>query len=52
MERASQLESVQTVLGRVFPQELGVTLMHEHILSDLSRIAEPSSEARERELFY
>ncbi len=52
MERPAQLGSVQTVLGLVPPEELGTTLMHEHILSDLSQIAAPPSEASERELFY
>ena len=52
MERPGQLGSVQTVLGLVPPEELGITLMHEHILSDLSQIAAPPSEASERELFY
>ncbi len=52
MERPSQLGSIQTVLGPVSREELGVTLMHEHILSDLSQIAAPPTEASERELFY
>ena len=52
MERPSQLGSVQTVLGQVSPEELETTLMHEHILADLSQIAEPRSEASEPELFY
>ena len=53
MKRPSQLGMVQTVLGRVTPEKLGATLMHEHILSDLSRIAEPpAGEDSEHELFY
>ena len=52
MERPSQPGSIQTVLGPIAPEELGVTLMHEHILSDLSKLAEPSGEASERELFF
>jgi predicted metal-dependent phosphotriesterase family hydrolase len=31
-------QSVQTVLGRVAPQELGVTLMHEHAFLDWSEL--------------
>ncbi len=43
---------VQTVLGAVHPDELGVTLTHEHLLIDLAFHREPPSEAFLREIFY
>ncbi len=43
---------VQTVLGAVHPDELGVTLTHEHLLIDLAFHREPPSEAFLREIYY
>jgi len=43
---------VQTVLGAIHPDELGVTLTHEHLLIDLAFHREPPSEAFPREIFY
>ena len=37
MTTGSLAGKVQTVLGPVSPDELGVTMMHEHVLSDLSK---------------
>ncbi len=39
-----QMGSVQTVLGPITESELGITLMHEHVWSDLShRVREPKN---------
>ena len=43
---------VQTVLGPVAPDALGVTHTHEHILSDLSKIAVEPDDPFEREMFH
>ena len=43
---------VQTVLGAVHPDDLGVTLTHEHLLIDLAFHREPPSEAFLREIYY
>ena len=43
---------VQTVLGSVPPESLGVTHTHEHILSDLSNIAAEPDDPFEREMFH
>ena len=43
---------IQTVLGPVEPEALGVTHTHEHILSDLSNIAAEPDDPFERELFH
>ena len=42
---------VQTVLGTVHPDQLGVTLTHEHLLIDLAFHREPPSEAFLREIY-
>ena len=42
---------VQTVLGTVSPDELGVTITHEHLLVDLAFHREPPSEAFLREIY-
>ena len=42
---------VQTVLGPVPPEQLGPTMTHEHILSDLSPLERPPEEPGARELF-
>ena len=41
---------VQTVLGRVSPEELGVTLMHEHLLVDLRRVFVEPEDPSDRRL--
>ena len=43
---------VQTVLGAIQPDDLGVTLTHEHLLIDLAFHREPPSEASLREIYY
>ncbi len=40
----------QTVLGPVLPEDLGLTMMHEHLLTDLSRILDLPEDAEERAL--
>ena len=42
---------VQTVLGTVSPDELGVTITHEHLLIDLAFHRGPPSEAFLREIY-
>lgn len=39
-----------TVLGPVKPEELGLTMMHEHLLTDLSRILDRPEDPEERRL--
>src|SRR3954447_9420761 len=39
---------VQTVLGPIAPEELGVTLPHEHVFIDLTCLVEPPFEASQR----
>lgn len=36
MHRADLVGKVQTVLGTIAPEELGITLAHEHCLVDLT----------------
>ncbi len=43
---------VQTVLGPAPPDQLGVTLTHEHLLVDLSGTVSPPDEASARDLFH
>ena len=43
---------VQTVLGPVDSSELGVTLTHEHLLSDISVISPPPENAGAKSLYY
>lgn len=52
MSDQQQTGHIQTVLGLIQPNKLGATLTHEHILSDLSRIAAPPDDPFEREIFY
>lgn len=40
----------QTVLGPVRPEDLGLTMMHEHLLTDLSRILDVPSDPEDRAL--
>lgn len=43
---------IQTVLGPINPEELGVTLTHEHLLTDLEGVYGPPPEAHAREIYY
>ena len=43
---------VQTVLGPIKPEDLGVTHTHEHLLTDLSHWGEPPEEASAQEFYY
>ena len=49
-----QVGKVQTVLGTINPEELGVTLMHEHLLSDTESNRRPpvQASATTLDLFY
>jgi phosphotriesterase-related protein len=40
--------NVQTVLGAIAPEELGITLPHEHIFADITCVVEPPYEASQR----
>jgi phosphotriesterase-related protein len=52
MAEASSIGKVQTVLGPVAAESLGVTMTHEHLLVDLSQILKPPVEASKRGAFY
>ena len=52
MAENEQTGPVQTVLGVIVPGDLGATLTHEHVLSDLSTIEVPPAEASAREFFH
>jgi phosphotriesterase-related protein len=39
---------VQTVLGTIAPEELGITLPHEHLFADITCLVEPPFEATQR----
>jgi len=52
MEEHSQAGKVQTVTGTVNPNDMGITLTHEHILLDLSPLGKIPTEASLRELYY
>jgi phosphotriesterase-related protein len=43
---------VQTVLGPIAPEELGITLMHEHILIRMGHVARPPSEPARRAAYF
>lgn len=43
---------IQTVLGLIEPEELGVTLTHEHLLIDLTVILDPPVESSARQQYY
>ena len=49
---ATPAGKIQTVLGPIESQQLGATLTHEHLLSDLSSLYETPAEATARDLFY
>ena len=42
---------IQTVLGPIRPEELGVTLTHEHLLCDISMFYTPEDRATVQEFF-
>ena len=52
MEEHSQAGKVQTVTGTVNPNDMGITLTHEHILLDLSPLGKIPTEASLRKLYY
>ena len=41
---------IQTVLGLIDPDELGVTLAHEHLICDLSAVFTEPSKATDKEM--
>ncbi|MBI1773870.1 MAG: aryldialkylphosphatase [Proteobacteria bacterium] len=50
MGSAAMKGYAQTVLGPVRPEELGLTMMHEHLLTDLTRILDLPDSPEERAL--
>lgn len=52
MDNVGLKGKVQTVLGEIEPHYLGITLMHEHLLADLSGFCIEPEEASEREIAY
>lgn len=52
MEPSSLTGKVQTVLGPMSPDELGITLTHEHILWDLSALFIPEDRASAKAFFH
>ena len=52
MTAGANVGMVQTVLGPIKPEELGVTHTHEHLLADLSHWGEPPEEASALEFYY
>lgn len=51
MKKESMANQVQTVLGPIAPEQLGVTLTHEHLLIDLAFARPAPEEALARELY-
>ena len=51
MTNRTQAGMVQTVLGPIRPQELGVTLPHEHLLIDMRAVRGVPTDASARELY-
>jgi phosphotriesterase-related protein len=51
-ETANLVGQVQTVLGPIPADRLGVTTTHEHLLADLSHLQKPPAEASRRATFY
>ena len=39
-----------TVLGAIDPEDLGITLMHEHVYSDIRRLFEPKGDATSEDI--
>jgi phosphotriesterase-related protein len=53
MSRSELVGKVQTVLGTISPEDLGITLMHEHLLCDLvNALKEVKPTGAEGEWFY
>jgi phosphotriesterase-related protein len=52
MERSNKNGDVQTVLGRISPDELGITLPHEHLLLDMSYYFVEPTEVRQKNMAY
>ena len=52
MGKSSQVGKVQTVLGPIASEQLGVTLTHEHLLIDLAFVRPVPEEAQAREVYY
>ena len=50
MAKSELKGKIQTVLGTIEPGDLGVTLMHEHLLTDLSVFFNEPEEASAREM--
>jgi len=48
----TQARKVQTVTGLISPDQLGITLTHEHLLVDLSVLGRPPAEASARDFYY
>ena len=51
MAKESVAGKVQTVLGPIEPEQLGVTLTHEHLLLDISVVHTPPTTASEKEFY-
>ena len=47
-KKSSLSGKIQTVLGPIEPSELGITLMHEHLLIDLSAYSTQAEDASTR----
>lgn len=52
MNSTDMTGKIQTVLGPISPDRLGVTLTHEHLLIDLSFMHPPPEEASAKALYY
>ena len=52
MGRDDMTGKIQTVLGPISPERLGVTQTHEHLLIDYSLLATPPTEASAKDLYY
>ncbi len=52
MSEHAMAQNVQTVLGPIAPEKLGVTLTHEHLLIDLAFARPVPEEALAREVYY
>ena len=48
MSEQSQAGKIQTVLGLIEPESLGITMTHEHLLIDLTNYFEAPAEASQR----
>ena len=52
MTTQSQAGKVQTVVGPLDPEQLGVTITHEHLLADHSYLISPPAEASAKGFYY